>query len=263
MITVVTPIYINTDDRLRYFRETIESFYEHLEYDQDIIHNLVNDRSDDKYTEDIQEICEDYNINIIHTMPSNREYFSDVIKILLSSVDTEYYLYLEPDYHFYLNYDYITPILKLYEIRPELHQVYLRHGIHNNKGRSAFKKLYMRDDKLITPDNTILNRHVIDDNNVGWTGKGTEHETFSTNPSIFKLSTVLPYFSQNLNFKTPGTFETHWWREWENKKEVGYLNGQSFCYHIGKLGGLNNNKLYAALEINDIDYESVYSNKFV
>tara|TARA_Y100000310_G_scaffold11934_1_gene12413 strand:+ start:2669 stop:3478 length:810 start_codon:yes stop_codon:yes gene_type:complete len=263
-ITIVTSIFIDSDIRFTYFEETIRSFYKNCIYSNKFVHNLIDDRSSIEFKGRIFKLCSEFGINIIEEMPQTRQYFSDTMRILVDSVETDYYLYLEPDYHFYLPYNFIEPILKLYELRPELHQVYLRHGIHNNRGKSEFIPLVKTDDNiLITPDGTHLTGIPIDNQNTGWVGKGTSHETFSTNPSIFNTHVMLEYLKLDFNSRTPGDLETYLWKLWEYKKEVGYLNGQSFCYHIGKYGGLNNNKLYAALEPGDIKYEHIYSKKYI
>lgn len=252
-ITVLTSVHINCPERWDYLVTTVESFKKCNLSKVRIIHKLIDDKSP-QYFNEIPNFCKQYNIEMLgRVAPENHPGFLETFKRLVSSATTEYILYLEPDHYFYLPYNFITPIIHLYELLPELHQVYLRAPL-------VYRQFVLLGNMLQTTRKTMLHKVVIDNENSGWVGKGRGHESFSLMPSIFRRQTLLNCIN-GLNIKGgPSKLERHMSQSWKWQKLVGYLNGQAFCYHIGASGKSGRGNY---LKIGDKNYENVWSQKII
>ena len=250
-ITILTPVHINAAERWNYLEQTFESFYRCNQSPVNIIHNMVDDRSPMR-SEDLPGFCRQHKINLLKQFRDgeHRGYF-DVFKTLVDSVQTEQFIYLEPDHYFYLAADFIGPALKMHAMLPDLHQVYLRAPLVHQPFR--------RDgNQLITHDGSRLHRIRIDKENTGWIGSGRTHESFSFMPSVFNTAIMKKLLADSFIPGGPSAVEDHFAALWAHKALVGYLNGQAFCYHIGAVaksapGGY--------LSIGDTAYEKAWSSK--
>lgn len=252
-LTVLTPVYINVPERWHYFTRTIESFYSCCQFKGDIIHYVFDDRSP-LHGEDIKKYCGEHNLKFLGRSDENeRRGFFDVFQKLVSEAKTEHCLYLEPDHYFYLPYDFITPVIKLYRIIPDLYQVYLRAPLEYVKFRLA-------EDRLVTTDRSVLLRVRIDEENTGWIGQGRIHESFSFMPSVFRSSVLQRCLAGRFIPGGPAEVELTLAHEWQNRRLVGYLNAQAFCYHIGAAGKHGPG---GYLQEGDRLYESVWSQKIL
>lgn len=252
-ITVVTPVYFNVPERWDYFETTIDSFYRCCEYQGEIIHNLVDDRSP-LFDQRLVSFCEERGFNLIKRIdPEQRKGFFEVVQTLVMSVQTEYFIYLEPDHFFYLPYDFVTPVIKLYRLVPNLHQVYLRAPL-------TYDPFRLVGEFLVTYDQSKLVRVRIDQENTGWIGRGRNHESFSFMPSVFHTATLRQYIENRFIPGNPADVEIFLAREWEFRHVVGYLNAQAFCYHIGKAGKRGPG---GCLEVGDKKFEQVWSRKIL
>jgi hypothetical protein len=253
-ITIVTSVYINIPIRFDYFKGTIDSFYECNLFPDKIKHLIWDDRSP-IYTENIKEFCDDVSfLTYAGRSDSGRGSFYRVFKDLISLVDTPYVMYLEPDHHFYNKYDFITPIINgLKEIK-DLTQVYLRTPLLRTRPLP-------QGDILKTDDLTLLSRHIIDDENTMWIGRGRNHESFSLMPSIFNTRILQEELTQvNIPVGGPYELEVQMESRWRDKQLVGYLNYQSFCYHVGKEGKTGSGGF---LSVGDLEYENIWGSKIL
>jgi len=258
-ITVLTTVYVNAPERLDYFKSTIDSFYRCMKFPGDIIHYVMDDRSP-MHSAEVKAICDNKGLTYIHSSSIKRTCFHDVFKELCDRVETEYCLYLEGDHYFYLPYDFVTPALTLFHLEPGLQQLYLRAPIVYEPFRRV------GDDLLVSHDGSVLRAVRIDNENVGWVGRGVgnpsgNHESFSLMPSIFPISTLRQKVCQHKTILGgPGELEGAISEDWDNQYLTGYLNAQAFCYHIGNVG---KNGPGSFLEIGDSAYESVWSQKIL
>ena len=253
-ITVLTPVYINTPERFNYFQTAIESFKACCLFSGRIYHHVIDDGSP-LCSAEIVEYCSKSNLTFLGRIErDSRRGFFEILQKLYASVKTRYCVYLEPDHYFYLPYDFITPITRLYEIVPDLHQVYLRAPLE-------YRQFFLKDEFLITHDKTILFRIRIDEQNTGWVGRGRNHESFSFMPGVFKTETIAEYFLNSfIPGDRPSDIEPTLARHWAFRHITGYLNAQAFCYHIGAAGSEGQG---GYLKLPDSRYESVWSNKIL
>ena len=250
-ITVLTTVYVNAPERLNYFKSTIESFYRCIQFPGEIIHYVMDDRSP-MHSAEVKTICDNRGLIYINSSSINRTCFHDVFNALCARAETEYCLYLEGDHYFYLPYDFVTPALALFHLAPGLHQLYLRAPIVYEPFRSV-------GDDLVTLDGSVLHAIRIDNENVGWVGRGVMHESFSLMPSIFRTNTLKHTVCHHKTILGgPTELEQVISKDWDNKYLTGYLNAQAFCYHIGDIGKKGPGGF---LEIGDRAYESVWSKK--
>lgn len=232
-ISVVTPVYLDRPERVRYLTITLASFYRCCRYPGIIVHTLVDDRSP-AHAEELRELCNAFGIRQIPRIEdATRRGFQDVYQRLLATVGTEFFVYLEPDHYFYLPCDFISVALKLFEKCGDLVGVYLRAPMTYSKFRREHSP---EGDFLSTFDGTKLERVVIDAENTGWLGCGRQHEGFTLMPAIWRSAPVREYFrtrSPEAAETTPYDFEIWVDSDWNGSRRTGYLNAQAFSYHIG------------------------------
>lgn len=252
-ITVITPVYVNVPARLGYFISTIESFQRCARFSGEIIHYVMDDRSP-LHSEDVHAFCDQMGLHYLHSGSIKRSCFHDVFAAMVEQVETEFCIYLEGDHYFYLPYDFITPAIRLYRLVPGLHQIYFRAPL-------TLEHFTRRGTDLITYDRTVLHAVRIDENNVGWIGRGKGHESFSLMPSLFRTETLRQKVVHRPRISGgPFELEITLAREWEYQYLTGYLNAQAFCYHIGNAGKSGPGGF---LDIGDAEYEAVWSQKIL
>ncbi len=251
-VSVLTPVYLNVPERIRYLEQTLDSFYKNNFFPGRVVHYIVDDRSPIG-GEELDKLVSKYGlIHLGRIDPASRKSFHDVYLKLIQAVETEFFVYLEPDHYFYFPYDFITPALTLYRLERELHQVYFRAPLNY----ARFRRL--SDSELCSTDGTILRRVPIDNENTGWVGIGTNHETFSLMPSLLKTNIMLPLVESTFVEGGPRELEMRYATMWDRQKLVGYINGQAFCYHIGAAGKEGpGNYLMAP----DLKYEQIWRQK--
>src|SRR5262245_42428907 len=106
-ITILTPVYLDRPERLEYLHTTLTSFYQCCQYSGPYLHLLVDDRSP-MCAGELTALCKQFNIQFLgKTDPTKRQGFFEVYRWLVSSVETEFFLYLEPDHYFYLPCDFL------------------------------------------------------------------------------------------------------------------------------------------------------------
>lgn len=229
-ITILTPLYLNCVERWNYFMQTMESFYRCNLFPLPVRHHVVDDRSPE-YREEIEAYCRWRGLTLVARIDGERRrgYF-DTFATLVNSVETPYFLYLEPDHYFYLPCDFLSPVLRLFRRVPQLYQVYLRAPLYYE----GFKRA--DENTLVTSDGSVMQRVPLDPENTGWVGVGHTHESFSFMPSVFSTALLRTYLAGRYLEGTPAEVEWRLAKEWEGRCPVGYLNGQAFCYHIGAAG---------------------------
>ncbi|MBF0125784.1 MAG: glycosyltransferase, partial [Magnetococcales bacterium] len=228
-VTVLTPVYLNCPERMRYFEQSMETFYRCNRYSGPVIHHLVDDRSP-MGQELIQRLCQRYGMRLLGTMnESTRRGFFDVFQTLVESVTTDTFLYLEPDHWFYLEADFIAPALRLFKLVPDLCQVYFR-----GCGSTRFRAIDPHT--RVTHHGTLLHHVYIDQENSGWIGRGRFCETFSLMPSLFSTGMVRMTIAGQFIPGGPASLEDTIAAAWQYRAMVAYLNNQAFCYHVGAAG---------------------------
>ncbi|MFO0811982.1 MAG: hypothetical protein U0796_02120 [Gemmatales bacterium] len=255
-ITILTPVYLDRPERLAYLQTTLRSFYQCCQYPGPFSHYLVDDRSP-FFAKELRELCEQYDIRHLgRTDPKTRRGFFEVFRWLLSTVKTEFFLYLEPDHYFYLPGDFLSPILKLFAQVPDLVGVYLRAPM-------TLERFKLVGEQLITMDNNQLDRHTIDEANTGWLGRGYQHEGFSLMPTLWRTQPLQEYFLREgfwLDVPTPYELEFQVDHDWfRHPRLMGYLNAQAFSYHIGQTGGMGGGHTFPR----NTQYEEVWSSKIL
>ena len=252
-VTVLTPVYFNVPERWTYFVATVSSFYKCSQYSGPLIHKLIDDRSPLCQSE-LREFCGKYGFELLGRMEEeNRRGFSDVFRRLIDSVETEYFIYLEPDHYFYLPYDFISPAIQAFSYIKGLHQLFFRAPLE-------YTRFTQEEEGLQTHDNTFLERMVLDEENTAWYGVGKNHETFSLMPSLFRKDIMESYLVDDFVSSTPRDLELEVASRWDSNKTVAYLNGQAFCYHIGGAGKQGPGGF---LQIGDKVYEETWSKKIL
>jgi len=258
-MTVLTSVYIDRPERWDYLVLTLGSFYRCCRYPGVLHHVLVDDRST-SMTGELATLCSAFGIRKLGQVKADqRQGFAEVYRWLLSAVDTEFFIYLEPDHYFYLPMDFLSPIIRLFALEPELVGVYLRAPMTT----SRFQKYSdCVGEALMTYDGTLLRRRVIDPHNTGWIGRGHQHEGFSLMPTVWRTAPMREYFQgqgHDIQAETPYDLEMAVDQDWHRRRLTGYLNAQAFCYHIGAKGGLGGGHTHAG----DLDYEAVWSPKIL
>jgi hypothetical protein len=259
-ITILTPVYLDRPERLDYLQTTLQSFYQNCQYPGPFLHYLVDDRSP-LLVKELMAICQHYQIRQLgRTDPETRRGFFEVYRWLLATVETDYFLYLEPDHYFYLPGDFLSPMLKLFEQVPELVGVYLRAPMSYERFRliSTGSK-----QQLVTLDDNLLDRHVIDDQHTGWLGRGHQHEGFTLMPTLWRTQPIKEYFLNEgfwLQVDNPYELEFQVDHDWfRSPRLMGYLNAQAFCYHIGQTGGMGGGHTHPRNE----RYEAIWQSKIL
>lgn len=259
-ITVLTPVYLDRPERWDYLNTTLRSFYACCQFPGHLLHLLADDRSP-LFVEQLGSFCNEYEIQLLGRIdPAKRRGFFEVYRWLLSSVETEYFLYLEPDHYFYLPGDFLSPMLQLLRMVPDLVGVYLRAPMTYNRFQLERKD---GDEKLITFDGNVLTRLKIDSENTGWLGRGHQHEGFSLMPTLWRTKPMKDYFLRAgfwLDVANPYELEYYVDHDWfRNPRLMAYLNAQAFCYHIGQTGGMGGGHTAP----NDKRYEEVWGSKIL
>ena len=258
-ITVVTPVYLDRPERWDYLVATMRSFYRCCRYPGPLVHRLVDDRSP-QFTSELRGLCAAFGIEIVGRVESDgRRGFFDAYRRLLASVATQYFLYLEPDHYFYLPADFLSPMLRLFTLEPELVGVYLRAPMTTQRFRL---EALDGGEVLMTFDRARLRRVVIDPENTGWVGRGYQHEGFSLMPTLWRTEPLHAYFlkdSRWIDAANPYELELAVDSDWNRTRLTGYLNAQAFCYHIGAVGGMGGGHTGPG----DLQYEQVWSSKIL
>lgn len=259
-ITVLTPVYLDRPERWHYLTSTMESFYACCQYPGEIKHHLADDRSP-LMVDQLDQLCQTYRIHHLGRIdPTTRRGFFEVYQRLLASVQTEFFLYLEPDHYFYLAGDFLSPMVRLFQLVPELVGVYLRAPM-------TYERFAMQgvgeEQRLLTFDRNLLYRHVIDEANTGWLGRGHQHEGFSLMPTMWRTQPMHDYFLRKgfwLDVANPYELEYYVDHDWfRNPRLMAYLNAQAFCYHIGQKGGMGGGHTHPR----DKRYETIWSSKIL
>lgn len=259
-ITILTPVYLDRPERWEYLVTTFRSFYRCCHYPGQLIHHVVDDRSP-LFTKELVGFCAAFDAEILGSVVADqRRGFFEAYRWLLSSVHTEFFLYLEPDHYFYLPCDFISPILKLFRMEPELVGVYLRAPMTYDRFRLEGDG---KDQRLVTYDGARLTRRTIDAENTGWLGRGYQHEGFSLMPTLWRTKPLRDYFLKEgfwLDVQNPYELEFAVDHDWNrNRRLMAYLNAQAFCYHIGRKGGMGGGHTHPE----DKHYEEVWRNKIL
>ena len=203
---------------------------------------------------ELAEYCRQRGINYIGRVAERtRRGFYDAYKMLVDSVRTETFLYLEPDHHFFLPYDFVSPVNGLFDRLPDLNQVYLRCPL-------VYEQPVFVRGCLIRFDGTWLSKVPIDRDNCGWVGRRHTHESFSLAPSICRTRRVREELERAFVPGGVGRFEGRLERRWRGRSLSGYLNSQGFCYHIGKDGKVGPGRYLA---IGDVRYEAIWGRKIL
>lgn len=259
-ITVLTPVYLDRPERWEYLVTTLRSFYRCCQYPGPLLHFLADDRSP-MFTQELVGLCAAFDVKIIGRIDAKkRRGFFDVYRWLISSVQTEYFLYLEPDHYFYLPCDFLSPMIKLFQMEPELVGVYLRAPMTYDRFQLMGEG---KDQRLVTYDGARLYRRTIDAENTGWLGRGYQHEGFSLMPTLWRTKPMQEYFLKQgvwLDVANPYELEFAVDHDWNrDRRLMAYLNAQAFCYHIGRKGGMGGGHTHP----DDQRYEEVWSKKIL
>lgn len=259
-ITILTPVYLDRNERWEYLQTTLQSFYRCCKYPGPLIHHLADDRSP-LFIDQLPQCCDIYHIKLLGRIdPERRRGFFDVYRWLLSSVETEFFLYLEPDHYFYMAGDFLSPMLRLFELEPELVGTYLRAPM-------TYKRFQQTDIEgqryLTTFDGNRLEPRAIDMENTGWIGKGHQHEGFSLMPTLWRTRPMKQYFLEErkwLDVANPYELEYFVDHDWYRQPRLmAYLNAQAFCYHIGQTGGMGGGHTSPG----NVRYEQIWSSKIL
>jgi len=259
-LTVLTPVYLDRTERWDYLQTTLRSFYGCCLYPGQLIHHLVDDRSP-LFVDELKLCCGQYGIRLLgHIDPTKRQGFFEVYRWLLSSVETEFFLYLEPDHYFYLPGDFLSPMLKLFQMEPDLVGIYLRAPMTYQRFQMQGEGISQR---LITFDRNELSRRIIDSENTGWLGCGHQHEGFSLMPTLWRTRYMKEYFLKEgfwLDVANPYELEYFVDHDWfRQPRLMAYLNAQALCYHIGQKGGMGGGHTHPE----DKRYEEVWKGKIL
>jgi hypothetical protein len=254
-VTVLTPVYLDRPERLDYLNTTFGSFYRCCRYPGILLHHLVDDRSP-LYSTELNRVCLTFGVNQLPPIEaSSRRGYFEAYSRLLASVATPFFLFLEPDHYFYMQRDFLSPMLRLFDMAPDLVGLYLRAPLTYER----FQVESHRGERVLTTyDGALLRRVPIDSENTGWLGRGLKHEGFTLMPTLWRTKPMRDYFFRTgfwIDANTPLDLELAVDRDWKGTRITGYLNAQAFCYHIGAIGGLSGGYLSPG----DTRYEHVWS----
>ena len=265
MITVYTTTRIDSELRVKWFKETLYRFYSCTVGLEGLFRHILIDDSPSPYAAIVEEICAPYPIEMhMDFSRRHRVYYAGIWRHILETCETDLFMFLLDDIFFIQKQDFITPAIKAFEQHNDLYKIQLQclFSSWTKAGGSPIygaRRFYQIEEGFVQAiEGTRLYRHPIDAENTLWKTKLGEYrgvaEKFSLNPSILRKDILRRYrvpspgrlffspieekltrriyrYAKRPLIVSPSQVEIFFYgTDIDRKYNSGYLNMQTFSY---------------------------------